>query len=452
MLNPTISTANNRFDSGQGYSYDSSGNTAADAEGRTFVYDAENKQVEVIESSVTIGAYFYEGDGKRVKKIAGSEETIFVYDAGGKLIGEYSTVVQTGSNAKTVYTTNDHLGSPRINTDGVGTVISRHDYHPFGEEIARTGYGSDTISKQFTGYERDGETGLDYARARMYGNNLGRFTSVDPLASRIAAPQSHNKYLYVENNPLKFTDPTGESLVINGDYANDLVSELEKSTGYILTRCSEVDKAKGCGQVGQILIDKSAERSRSGTSTKLADALKSVIENLKDNKGGDVTVTMNTARNDSGNFIDRFSSRTVDVGDLQAIRGAGSPGPSFVAGQLGHILGEYSAAAVNRANGLFAGLDSSGNPVTHSAGLALETEIMSELDGDSYSTRRGGFLPDPYKRENTAVYIYEGTKGISSYSFTFKPQVNQNTLRLEHNLNVTSPGHKYTPKTTQVPQ
>jgi hypothetical protein len=45
------------------------------------------------------------------------------------LIGEYSTVVQTGSDAKTVYTTNDHLGSPRINTDAVGSVISRHDYH-----------------------------------------------------------------------------------------------------------------------------------------------------------------------------------------------------------------------------------------------------------------------------------------------------------------------------------
>jgi hypothetical protein len=57
-----------RLDSGQGYSYDSSGNTTADAEGRTFVYDAENTQAEVIESSVSIGEYFYDGDGKRVKK------------------------------------------------------------------------------------------------------------------------------------------------------------------------------------------------------------------------------------------------------------------------------------------------------------------------------------------------------------------------------------------------
>jgi hypothetical protein len=106
-----------------------------------------------LDGSSTVSEYFYDSDGKRVKKIAGSEETIFVYDTGGKLIGEYSCIVQTGSNAKTVYTTNDHLGSPRINTDGIGAVISHHDYHPFGEEIARIGYGSDTISKRFPATE-----------------------------------------------------------------------------------------------------------------------------------------------------------------------------------------------------------------------------------------------------------------------------------------------------------
>ena len=45
------------------------------------------------------------------KVVPGGETTVFVYDAGGKLIREYSSVVQTGSAAKTVYTTNDHLAS-----------------------------------------------------------------------------------------------------------------------------------------------------------------------------------------------------------------------------------------------------------------------------------------------------------------------------------------------------
>ena len=245
IYNPTISTTNNRFSSGQGYSYDSSGNTTADAEGRTFVYDAENKQIEVIESSTTIGQYFYDGDGKRIKKyVPGGETTIFVYDATGKQISEYSTIVQSSSDAKITYTTNDHLGSPRINTDTTGQVISRHDYHPFGEEIARTGYGSDTIRKQFTGYERDGETGLDFAQSRMYGGGLGRFSTPDPynvilekergeddderadiLIGFISNPQRWNMYVYVVNNPLAFTDPDGQKpRTINVFLSTDVAS------------------------------------------------------------------------------------------------------------------------------------------------------------------------------------------------------------------------------------
>src|SRR5690606_24957852 len=97
-----------------------------------------------------------------------------VYDAGGKSIAEYSTIVASPQDAKVAYLTNDHLGSPRINTDQFGAVIARHDYHPFGEEIfsadrsTALGYTADTIRKQFTGYERDAETDLDFAQARMY--------------------------------------------------------------------------------------------------------------------------------------------------------------------------------------------------------------------------------------------------------------------------------------------
>src|SRR5690606_2526198 len=108
----------------------------------------------------------YDGDGKRVKKVVPGtgETTIFVYDASGKLIEEYSTNVAGPQDAKVAYLTNDHLGSPRIHTDRDGDVISRHDYHPFGEEITihatgqgrlpDLGYDPDMVRKQFTGYER----------------------------------------------------------------------------------------------------------------------------------------------------------------------------------------------------------------------------------------------------------------------------------------------------------
>jgi RHS repeat-associated protein len=158
-----------------------------------------------------LGRYFYDGDGKRVKKITDDETVIFVYDAGGKLIAEYST--QLSLTPQVAYLTSDHLGSPRINTDALGSVISRHDYRPFGEEIERESYSTDDIRKQFTGYERDKETDLDFAQARLYEKNHGRFTACDPIFTskeHPVNPQRWNLYIYVINNPLSLIDPDGK--------------------------------------------------------------------------------------------------------------------------------------------------------------------------------------------------------------------------------------------------
>ena len=223
MLNPDLNASDNRMDSGQGWAYDAVGNVIADPQGRSFIYDAENKQVEVENSlEQSIGSYWFDGDGKRIKKEGlapnGQPElTVFVYDAGGTLIGEYSTAIETAA-PKVQYLTADHLGSPRINTDQNGTVTSRTDYLPYGEEITALGgrspnenYSPDDIRKGFTGYESDAETGLDYAQARMYRSSLGRFNGADPLlnSGRPGIPQSWNRYSYVANSPIKFTDPLG---------------------------------------------------------------------------------------------------------------------------------------------------------------------------------------------------------------------------------------------------
>jgi RHS repeat-associated protein len=218
VCNPTIDPATNKL---IGYQFDNSGNTKVDANNQTFVYDAENKQVEVKNSSnQTVGQYFYDGDGKRIKKVvpATQETTIFVYDASGKMVAEYSTQVASQQDAKVSYLTSDHLGSPRINTDANGQVIARHDYQPFGEEISRASYGADAVRKKFTGYERDNETELDYAQARMYANKLGRFTTTDPLYvefGRLRYPQAWNLFAYSRNNPLKFVDPSGLDVKVN---------------------------------------------------------------------------------------------------------------------------------------------------------------------------------------------------------------------------------------------
>jgi RHS repeat-associated protein len=65
----------------------------------------------------------------------------------------------------------------------------------------------------FTGKERDAETGLDYFGARYYSAAQGRFLSTDPIIMgphKASNPQNWNLYSYAINNPLKFTDHTGE--------------------------------------------------------------------------------------------------------------------------------------------------------------------------------------------------------------------------------------------------
>jgi len=274
QCNPTIDAANNRFTSGQGYTYDLAGNVITNAQGRTFIYDAENKQKEVKDASnVSIGTYLYDGDGKRVKKISAMETVIFVYDAGGKLIAEYSN--QTPQNPQVSYLTNDHLGSPRILTDANGNVISRRDFMPFGEEVFTTqrtqglGYTADNIRQKFATYERDNETDLDFAQARYYAKNHGRFNSVDPIMmekKRLADPQAINLYVYTRNNPLKYVDPDGEKF--KGTDGKEVIIKREKVNGkkvwVIKSNNASKDLQKLVG-----LINNSGSRTASNQFNKL---------------------------------------------------------------------------------------------------------------------------------------------------------------------------------------
>ena len=226
---PTIDPNTNRFNSGQNIYYDKNGNIIQDIGDqdavRTFVFNGDNKQRFVVQAGKTIGEYFYDGEGNRVKKVVYEpntttvkEETVFVYSA-GKLVEEYSTKTPP-SNPTTSYTATDQLGSPRVITDSNGNVVSRRDFMPFGEEaISNTGerptslkYGTaDGVRQKFTGYQKDEETSLDFAEARMYENRHGRFTAVDPLlaSGKSVNPQTFNRYVYTGNNPILRYDPSG---------------------------------------------------------------------------------------------------------------------------------------------------------------------------------------------------------------------------------------------------
>ncbi|MGB7068402.1 MAG: RHS repeat-associated core domain-containing protein, partial [Pyrinomonadaceae bacterium] len=254
--------------------------------------DAENHQKEVKDASnVTIGQYLYDGEGKRVKKISNTETTVFVYNANGQLVAEYSTALAQVQQVS--YLTTDHLGSPRVTTNEDGLVTGRKDYSAFGEEsfssqrTSSLGYtGGGELRKGYTGYEKDSESGLDFAQARYYNSTHGRYTSVDPLtaSASIRNPQTFNRYSYVLNSPYKFTDPLGLIPVTTGACGGSCPNSGPTVDGSsIRGRDATWDWANSLPEneivsVGLNIVYDTAQFSRMAARTILADT----ITNLRD--------------------------------------------------------------------------------------------------------------------------------------------------------------------------
>jgi RHS repeat-associated protein len=218
---PQFAFSANRITSA-GFQYDAAGNMTHDAN-HSYTYDAENRIVQVDGGSTA--TYGYDADGGRASKMVGGVETDYLYDLAGHPITEYGggcgatcwsrssiyfneQMLSEYFVGSTYFVSTDHLGSTRVVTNLTGGVVDSLDYLPFGEQIA----GGSTTLHKFTGYERDGETGLDNAQARYNSSSLGRFMSPDPVGNFIADPtnpQTWNMYAYVDNNPLSLTDPTG---------------------------------------------------------------------------------------------------------------------------------------------------------------------------------------------------------------------------------------------------
>src|SRR5882724_2192761 len=217
----TISLSTNRV---SGASYDSAGNMTNDGS-NTLAYDGENHVVSATNGSSS-GAYTLDGNGLRVEKCVPNctnptTTTVYLF-SGSKVLAEYDNGAAVTSPSReyiyagsqlvakieagaTNYFHPDHL-STRANTDSGGNVSRTFGQYPFGE----TWYETGTANKfKFTTYERDSESGNDYAVARSYINRYARFSSTDPLSGSIADPQSLNRYAYSRNDAINVIDPLG---------------------------------------------------------------------------------------------------------------------------------------------------------------------------------------------------------------------------------------------------
>jgi RHS repeat-associated protein len=218
--------------------YDAAGNMTA-WNGNTYEYDSAGMMTRAVVSGAD-WRYMYTADDERFWTYGPGKSTWALRDLDGKVLREYDAhvswstfrdyVYRGGQLLASVYPGEgqrqfhlDHVGTPRAVTNSAGTRVAYHAYFAFGEEV--TGVAQDSEQMKFTGHERDLQgtasvaDDLDYMHARFYNPLLARFLSTDPVTGDPGRPQSWNRYAYVWNSPLNYTDPTGmygETITVTG--------------------------------------------------------------------------------------------------------------------------------------------------------------------------------------------------------------------------------------------
>jgi RHS repeat-associated protein len=176
-------------------------------------YDANRNMYKRIDtrSEGTNTTLYVKGLYERIKTAKGVTE--HKYYVGNAVITERSD-----NTNDTFYLHKDHLGSTTTITNNVGNVVQHINYDPWGKQNRFTTSGSlvgklmqqsPAESSGYTGHKELSGVGIIHMNGRIYDPTLGRFLQADPHIQAPSNSQSYNRYAYVLNNPLSYTDPSG---------------------------------------------------------------------------------------------------------------------------------------------------------------------------------------------------------------------------------------------------
>lgn len=201
--------------------HDNNGNLTSDGT-FTYTHNPRNQLTGVSQGQTTLGAFTYDGLGRRVSRTVGGATTTPAYDGwnlvqerdgSGAVAADYLTglgldqpFVRTAGSS-TSYYLSDALGSIVGLADQTGSVPTSYSYEPYGKTTVS---GTPSASYfGFTGRENDstGTLSLYNYRARSYSPTLHRFLTEDPFGFDGGALP--NRYLYVWNSPATLIDPFG---------------------------------------------------------------------------------------------------------------------------------------------------------------------------------------------------------------------------------------------------
>jgi RHS repeat-associated protein len=207
--------------------YSDTGNLTAWG-GYTYAWDGFNAMTGLTGNGLA-NAFTYDADGERLSVASGGTTTYSLRGLDGKVLRGYTYNGSTWSWSKdyayragqllaaidasgTKHMSLDHLGSPRLITNGDRSVATYHAYWAYGLDL---GTDLDAVRMKFTGHERDnqGTAGmLDYMHARYYSPVTGKFLAVDSGDTKTQDPQTWNRYVYARGNPIAFCDRDGRQL------------------------------------------------------------------------------------------------------------------------------------------------------------------------------------------------------------------------------------------------
>ena len=228
-----------RLVSGDGFTaaYDAVGNMVArhlDGTDMDLAYDENNRLVAIHKDGRLLSRFGYDHTGVRVRKEAyradGSQvttwyvgrdleirrdslqdhekQTLHIQGPDDRKIVSI-TRRGDGSSDDWWYYHDNHLGSTSLITDQEGVVTARINYLPYGQVDYAHSTGDLSVTHLYTGQELDDESGLIYYGARYYDPAIGRFLTPDTIVPDGGNLLGYNRYAYVQNNPIRYTDPSG---------------------------------------------------------------------------------------------------------------------------------------------------------------------------------------------------------------------------------------------------
>jgi RHS repeat-associated protein len=351
-----------------------------------FVYDEDLRRIkETItdggtQRSITMlhpdnqGGLGYEREETRVNGVLTRVENRHYVSVGGAVVAVVKTLNDSGAVSAdpnlTLYWHKDALGSIVAVSDQSGNVLERMAFDPWGRRITEQGKVEAGINpshgdRGFTGHEHLDEIGLVHMNGRMYDPVLGRFLSPDPFVQSPDELQNYNRYSYVLNSPLRYTDPSGNVIdwvavkIFTAIIATAMIAEGNKhwklvgsiALAWALGGADGLVEA-GLGNAGELAyaatnveygaVTASAFNSGGVLNSMLAGGLTGLASSGGDLQSGIVGALSAGAFTSAGASLvgtQRVFAHAV-IGCLQGAASGGKCGPSAMSAAFGKITSE----------------------------------------------------------------------------------------------------------------